>query len=128
MDAQTRVYDPKKNETNYYAVQLIKIDPNTSTNNVTNDRSFNGANYTWRLGISGMGGVPEDTTGKKLELWVNFQAVSPDLEKFYKSLDLIKTNNNDSFTEPTTPFYNVKGGAGIFAIGARDTMFILKLN
>ena len=127
LDANFVIYDPKKMSSKSYPARFIKIDPNVSSLNVTNDLFFNGNNFTWRVGIDLNNSILEDTTGKNVQLWTNFSAVSPDLEKFYKSLDIIAAASDNSFSEPSTPFYNVKGGLGIFSISAKDTTVIIQI-
>jgi hypothetical protein len=128
VSGNVEITDTKKQKTSYYPVRFIKIDGNTSATFVTNDRLFNGNEFSWRLGTNLNQSFLEDTIGKKINLLIDFKAVSPDLEKFYKSLDVIATASETLFAEPATPFYNIKqGGIGIFSISAKDTTILFKI-
>jgi hypothetical protein len=122
------ITDTKKQKTTGYPVRFIKIDGNASATFLTNDRLFNGSEFAWRLGTNLNQSFLEDTIGKKINLLIDFKAVSPDLEKFYKSLDAVAATSEIPFTEPATTFYNIKqGGIGIFSISAKDTTIVFKI-
>jgi Domain of unknown function (DUF4249) len=103
-----------------FKISLFKTDPISSTNDVINDRSFNGQKYNWRIGAD-VQPFLSDTIGKDVRLQVTFFPINNDLEKFYRTLEASKGNIDNPFIEPISPFYNLKGGAGIFAIVADYT-------
>jgi hypothetical protein len=111
-----------------FRVPIVKIDPNATYSNITSDKNFDGQNYTWRVGLNILSQIPVDTAGRDLILNVSFSTVSSDLERFFTSLESRGAALNNAFSEPTTPFYNVKGGYGIFSITGKDTLkqFIIK--
>ena len=51
-----------------------------------------------------------------------------DLEKYFRTLEFRDANYDNPFTEPVTPYYNVKGGLGIFSTSGKSTSksFIIK--
>ena len=117
----------KTNKREISKVPIYKTDPTSSTSNIINDRVFDGQNYNWRLGID-IERFLADTVDKDTRLDVTFFPINNDLEKFYRTLEAKENNYSNPFTEPVTPYYNVKGGLGIFSTSGKYTSksFIIK--
>jgi Domain of unknown function (DUF4249) len=117
----------KNGETVYNKITLYKTDPTSSNNFTISDRSFNGRNYTWRLGAD-VEPFLKDTIGKDVSLDIEFYTISQDLEKYLKTLEASDRNIDSRFTEPITPYTNIKGGLGIFGISgvSENEQFIIK--
>jgi Domain of unknown function (DUF4249) len=117
----------KNGKIDFQKIPLYKTDPTSTTNNIISDRSFNGENYSWRLGAN-IEPYLVDTVGTDIQLEVNFFPINNDLEKYFRTLEFRDANYDNPFTEPVTPYYNVKGGLGIFSTSGKSTSksFIIK--
>lgn len=117
----------KNGKIDFQKIPLYKTDPTSTTNNIISDRSFEGEKYSWRLGAN-VEPYLVDTIGVDIQLDVDFFPINNDLEKFFRTLEFKDANFDNPFVEPVTPFYNVKGGLGIFSTSGKYTTknFIIK--
>ena len=55
---------------------------------------------------------------------VELQAISPELYRYLKSVELYRVTENDAFSEPVQIYSNVKNGWGIFGSLSSQCIFI----
>lgn len=121
------IYIKKKEKGDFIYVRpnIIKIDPNADTPLFLNSNNFKGNRYAWRigvdLGIETNKSIPTDF----VDLLVVFRSTSKDYNEYAKNLEATKNANNNLFSEPITPFSNIKNGYGVFIVsGKPDTISV----
>jgi hypothetical protein len=119
--ANLKTINIKTNKEEFYNIPIYKTDPASSNNSIISDRTFNGQTYSWRVGADTQRFL-SDTKDKEISLTVLVFPINNDLEKFVRTLEAREANLDNPFTEPTTPFYNLKGGVGIFSITGQYTL------
>ena len=55
---------------------------------------------------------------------VELQALSPELYRYLKSVELFRITENDAFSEPVQIYSNVQNGWGIFGALSYDRHFV----
>lgn len=112
---------------------LYYIDKNSLIANLITDSTFNGKKYFWHVGVN------LDTLSfrtpfpyspkQKLSIVIYFKSVCPDYILYVKSVQSgAGFSVNSPNTEPTSPFYNMKGGAGLFITSGQEYRIEIPVN
>ena len=127
----------------YFSDDELFLDHRLTTNfggwpayfsNIFDNSLMGGGGYTFTLdALEAVGTLPyRDTdleTKKELEsipsrVMVELQAISPDLYRYLKSVQLYRVTETDAYSEPVQIYSNVKNGWGIFGALSYDRHFI----
>ena len=112
---------------------LYTIDKNQVFENLLDDSTFNGKKYFWHVGV-----ILDSTTlsrsfpplkDQKISITIYFKSTSPDYILYLKGLlNSGGASSNNPNAEPISPYYNMKGGAGLFICSGQEYRIEIPVN
>ena len=109
-----------------------QIDENSFNDRLISDSMFNGQKYFWQVGVNldSRSFRNQFPIGKnqKLSLSVYFKSTSPDYILYLKSIANNGVSSSNPTTEPTSPYFNMKGGAGLFIASGKEYIVRIPVN
>ena len=114
-------------------IPIYLIDKQAILSNVITDSFFNGQKYFWHVGISldsnNFRRPFPPSPNQKLTIVVYFKSTSPDYILYIKRLQSGGGAASSSpYSEPTSPYFNMKGGAGLFTVSGQEYRIEIPVN